>query len=104
MKEVKVYLSVELDVRFRKAAMENYGYGRGSLSKAAQEALLEWCRGHEKASPVEEPSRAPSGNATQKEKDVEKEEKKSPEATNGETSLSKVTPMSASAGSSRVTF
>jgi hypothetical protein len=47
MAELKVYLSEELDKRFRKLAMDVYGYGRGSLSEAAVEALTKWCEGHE---------------------------------------------------------
>ncbi len=41
--ELKVYLPEDLDTRFRKAAMSSFGYGRGSLSKAAAEALDKWC-------------------------------------------------------------
>ena len=47
MAEVKIYVSEELDKRFRKAAMDAFGYGKGSISRAAQEALLEWCRKRE---------------------------------------------------------
>ncbi|OLD13214.1 MAG: hypothetical protein AUI93_01460 [Crenarchaeota archaeon 13_1_40CM_3_52_10] len=43
MVELKVYLSEELDKRFRMLAMSVYGYGRGSLSKAAVDALTKWC-------------------------------------------------------------
>ena len=43
MAELKVYLSEELDKRFRMLAMNVYGYGRGSLSKAAVDALTKWC-------------------------------------------------------------
>lgn len=27
--------------------MTVYGYGRGSISRAAEEALAKWCKGHE---------------------------------------------------------
>ncbi len=47
MAELKVYLSEELDKRFRILAMNVYGYGRGSLSEAAVDALTKWCEGHE---------------------------------------------------------
>jgi hypothetical protein len=47
MAELKVYLSQELDKRFRMLAMRIYGYGRGSLSEAAVEALTKWCEEHE---------------------------------------------------------
>jgi hypothetical protein len=44
--ELKIYLTNELNERFRKVAMSVFGYGRGSLSKAAEEALAKWCREH----------------------------------------------------------
>ena len=47
MLELKIYLSEELDKRFRRIAMSIYGYGRGSLSKAAEEAFARWCSEHE---------------------------------------------------------
>ncbi len=54
MAELKVYLPDDLDTRFRKAAMSLFGYGRGSLSKAAVEALDIWCSQREsKAKPSE---------------------------------------------------
>ena len=43
MRELKIYLSDQLNERFRRAAMEAFGYGRGSISKAAEEAVLQWC-------------------------------------------------------------
>jgi hypothetical protein len=45
--ELKVYLSNTLSDRFRKVAMSVYGYGRGSLSKAAEDALSKWCEQQE---------------------------------------------------------
>jgi hypothetical protein len=39
MAELKIYLSDSLNERFRQIAMSVYGYGRGSLSRAAEEAL-----------------------------------------------------------------
>lgn len=47
MAELKIYLPNDLNSRFRKIAMSVFGYGRGSLSKAAQEALENWCAGHD---------------------------------------------------------
>ncbi|SRR5713226_1152265 len=52
MPELKVYLSTELDKKFRRIAMSVYGYGRGSLSKAAEEAFSRWCAEHEQATSV----------------------------------------------------
>lgn len=43
MAELKIYLSDGLNEKFRRIAMRVYGYGRGSLSKAAEEALAKWC-------------------------------------------------------------
>lgn len=47
MAELKVYLSEELDKRFRMLAMSVFGYGRGSLSEAAVDAITKWCKEHE---------------------------------------------------------
>ncbi len=66
MGEVKVYLSDELDKRFRKAAMDAYGYGRGSISKAAEEAFLEWCRKRERTSPASEEAQSTSETTPEK--------------------------------------
>ena len=49
MAELKVYLPDDLDQQFRKTAMAVYGYGRGSLSKAAVEAFSKWCDGREQS-------------------------------------------------------
>jgi hypothetical protein len=49
MVELKIYLSNILNQRFRRAAMNAYGYGRGSLSKAAEEALTKWCIEHDES-------------------------------------------------------
>ncbi len=34
----------ELEKEFRKLAMKKFGYGKGSLSKALEEALKEWVK------------------------------------------------------------
>lgn len=47
MVELKVYLSDGLNEKFRKLAMTVFGFGRGSLSKAAEEAFTKWCLEHE---------------------------------------------------------
>src|SRR2546427_10449088 len=56
MAELKVYLSEDLDRRFRILAMSVYGYGRGSLSEAAVDALTKWCEGHE-ANKLDQPAK-----------------------------------------------
>ncbi|RLE52555.1 MAG: hypothetical protein DRJ26_04595 [Candidatus Methanomethylicota archaeon] len=47
MRGLKVYIDEELEKRFRRAAMEVYGFGRGSLSKAAEDAIRRWVLEHE---------------------------------------------------------
>jgi hypothetical protein len=47
MAELKIYLSDILSEKFRRIAMSVFGYGRGSLSRAAEEALTKWCSEHE---------------------------------------------------------
>jgi hypothetical protein len=39
---LKFELEKELEHKFREAAMRKYGYSRGSLQKAAKEALSSW--------------------------------------------------------------
>lgn len=42
MKGIKVYIDDDLDQRIRKIAMERFGYGKGSLSKAVEAAIVQW--------------------------------------------------------------
>jgi len=42
MGEVRGVVSAEVEERFRRLAMRKFGYGKGSLSKALEEALLHW--------------------------------------------------------------
>jgi len=42
MGELKVYLSEDLKKEFKKRSMETFGYGRGSISRAAEEAIQRW--------------------------------------------------------------
>ena len=70
MVELKVYLSEELDRRFRMLAMSVYGYGRGSLSEAAVHAFTKWCEEHEAPKidqQKDEPSKSSSDPATRAE-------------------------------------
>jgi hypothetical protein len=64
MAELKVYLSEELDKRFRMLAMSLYGYGRGSLSEAAVEALTKWCEEHEAGKQDLQPKEGPSSSGS----------------------------------------
>jgi hypothetical protein len=42
MGSLKIYIPDELEQAFRKQAMERFGYGKGSISKAAREAIVLW--------------------------------------------------------------
>ena len=42
MKGIKVYIDPKIEQDFRKTAMKIFGYGKGSLSKAAEEAFKKW--------------------------------------------------------------
>lgn len=48
MGELKVYLREDLKKEFKKRSMETFGYGRGSISKAAEEAIQRWTSEREK--------------------------------------------------------
>lgn len=63
MAELKVYLSEELDKKFRMLAMSIFGYGRGSLSEAAVEALSSWCKEHERRNNDSHTVQAPSSES-----------------------------------------
>jgi len=39
---LRIQLPEELERLFREAAMKRFGYGRGSISQAAQEAIRKW--------------------------------------------------------------
>lgn len=39
---VKVYIADDVEKRFRRLAMNIHGFGKGSISKAAEEALVRW--------------------------------------------------------------
>jgi hypothetical protein len=47
MAGIKVYVRSEVEEKFRRLAMMVYGYGKGSLSKAAEDAFLRWMVQHE---------------------------------------------------------
>ncbi len=42
MKGIKVYIDPRIEEEFRKTAMKVFGYGKGSLSKAAEQAFKKW--------------------------------------------------------------
>ena len=39
---IRIKLSEEMEQKFREVAMKKYGYGKGSLTKAAESAILQW--------------------------------------------------------------
>lgn len=39
---LRVQIDPKLERKFREAAMKRYGYTKGALSKAAEEAILNW--------------------------------------------------------------
>lgn len=47
---LRFQINRELERKFRELAMKRFGYGRGSLSKAAEEAIMEWISTIEKES------------------------------------------------------
>ena len=42
MRSLKVYVDEDLEQRFRRVAMEVYGYGRSSISQAVEDAMRRW--------------------------------------------------------------
>ncbi len=51
MGEIRGVVSKDAEDRFRRLAMKKFGYGKGSLSKALEEALNAWIIEHEASSP-----------------------------------------------------
>jgi predicted nucleotidyltransferase len=42
MAETKIYIKDAVDARLREEAMKRFGYGRGSISNAVEEAIVQW--------------------------------------------------------------
>jgi hypothetical protein len=42
--EIRGVVSKDIEKEFRKLAMKKFGYGKGSLSKALEEALRDWIK------------------------------------------------------------
>ena len=42
MGEIRGVVASETEEKFRRLAMKKFGYGKGSLSKALEAALLQW--------------------------------------------------------------
>jgi len=45
---LRVQINAKLEQKFRETAMKRFGYGKGALSKAAEEAILNWISTTEK--------------------------------------------------------
>jgi hypothetical protein len=39
---LRVQINPKVEEKFREAAMKRFGYGKGALSKAAEEAIIKW--------------------------------------------------------------
>ena len=50
MGEIRGIVAKEAEIKFRQLAMKKFGYGKGSLSKALEEALNVWIGLHEEPS------------------------------------------------------
>jgi hypothetical protein len=48
MKTIRGQVPEELEKKFRKMAMEKFGYSKGAISKALEEAIKEWIKNKEK--------------------------------------------------------
>ena len=44
MGQIRGIVSQKVEQKFRKMAMKKFGYGKGSLSKALEEALSNWIK------------------------------------------------------------
>lgn len=52
---IRIILEKELEKRFRELAMRKFGYGKGSISRAAHEAIATWVsRAESEVLPFEE--------------------------------------------------
>jgi hypothetical protein len=45
---LRVQVGQEVERKFRELAMRRFGYGKGALSKAAEEAIMKWISANEK--------------------------------------------------------
>ena len=51
MGEIRGIVTKDAEEKFRQLAMKKFGYGKGSLSKALEEALEAWIKVHEIETP-----------------------------------------------------
>jgi len=45
---IRAKIDEEIEQKFRRLAMRRFGYGKGALGKAAEEAIMEWISAEEK--------------------------------------------------------
>jgi len=45
---LRVQIDAKLERKFRETAMKRFGYGKGSLSRAAEEAIVSWISAFER--------------------------------------------------------
>ena len=45
---LRVQIDAKLEQKFRETAMKRFGYGKGALSKAAEQAIINWVSNVEK--------------------------------------------------------
>jgi len=61
MGEIKIKVSDELEKKFREMAMKNFGYSKGSISQAAQKAIMDWVVSNIEIGEVKDPIESMSG-------------------------------------------
>jgi hypothetical protein len=71
MGEIKVKVNDRVEMDFRKTALAAYGYSKGALSKAAEQALASWTLGN-KSKPLKARVRLPKLDFTVGDKIVDK--------------------------------
>ncbi|NHI94348.1 MAG: hypothetical protein EAX96_17785 [Candidatus Lokiarchaeota archaeon] len=53
---IRIKLSEEMEQKFREIAMKKFGYGKGSLTKAAENAILQWIELNKEVETFENPT------------------------------------------------
>ena len=53
---IRIKLSEDVERKFRETAMKKSGYGKGSLTKAAESAILQWIALNKDAETFENPT------------------------------------------------
>ena len=61
MGEMKISVSNEIEEYFRKVAMKKFGYRKGAISIAAQEAMNSWASSYNEGEEIEDPVNAIAG-------------------------------------------